>query len=66
MGTRQSEGRLEPRTQSLTAEEADRIVAALRRIYLEGYITGTTLETVTAPLNPNVNRAATARAESLP
>jgi len=51
-----SEHGSEPNKQSLTAEEASRRIAALRRVYHEGYISEATLETMLRNIRAHVKR----------
>lgn len=46
----------EPQEQNLTAKEAGRRIAALRRVYEEGYISGGMLETLMRSIRARVKR----------
>jgi hypothetical protein len=47
----------EPQVQSLTPKEAGRRVAALRRVYDEGYISSGTLKAITRNIRARVKRS---------
>jgi hypothetical protein len=51
-----SEDGSEPHKQSLTAKEAGRRIAALRRVYDEGYISSGTLSAITRSIRARVRR----------
>ena len=54
--TDQGEDGSQPRNRGLTTEEAGRRLAALRRVYDEGYISGGTLKALTRSIKARVTR----------
>jgi hypothetical protein len=51
-----SEDESEPHREAVTAKEAKHRIAALRRAYDEGYISGTTLDTITRTIRRHAKR----------